>query len=164
MQSVDRLRHEPVGYRRDDRPYERKRQRDATASLRQLSWPPTTWASRLSRLPCPALLTWAWRRALPPERAWCHREERQPYGSISGRQLFRADRPSMTLVPMTSDLMTLVPMTLDPLATFRRCDHRVPGSSLDHRNCETRNTFATANRAKAFGAISLHRDRSADCA
>ena len=70
----------------------------------------------------------------------------------------------MTLVPMTSDLMTLVPMTSDPLATFRRCDHRVPGSSLDHRNCETRNTFATANRAKAFGAISLHRDRSADCA
>jgi hypothetical protein len=60
---------------------------------------------------------------------------------------------------MTSDLMTS-----NPLATFRRCDHRVPGSSLDHRNCETRNTFATADRAKAFSAISLHRDRSADCA
>ena len=64
----------------------------------------------------------------------------------------------MTLVPMTSDLMTS-----NPLATFRRCDHRVPGSSLDHRNCETRNTFATTNRAKAFSAISLHCDRSADC-
>jgi hypothetical protein len=55
-------------------------------------------------------------------------------------------------------------MTSDLLATFRRCDHRVPGSLLNHRNCETRNTFATANRAKAFGAISLHRDRSTDCA
>jgi hypothetical protein len=55
-------------------------------------------------------------------------------------------------------------MTSNPLATFRRCDHRVPGSSLDHRNCETRNTFATADSAKAFSAISLHRDRSADCA
>jgi hypothetical protein len=55
-------------------------------------------------------------------------------------------------------------MTSNPSTTFRRCDHRVPGSSLDHRNCETRNTFATANRAKAFGAISFHRDRSADCA
>jgi hypothetical protein len=105
------------------------------------------------------LLPSALRHVLPLEHVWYHREVGPPYDSTSGRQLFRADHPSMTLVPMTSNLMTS-----NPLATFHHCDHRVPGSSLDHRNCETRNTFATTNCAKPFGTISLHRDRSADCA
>jgi hypothetical protein len=98
------------------------------------------------------LLPLAWLRVLPPARAWCHREAQPPYDSTSGRQLFRADRPSTILVPMT----------LDHWTTFRRCELRVPGSSLNHRYCETRNAFAATDCAQTFRTISLDCDRSAN--
>jgi hypothetical protein len=53
-------------------------------------------------------------------------------------------------------------MTLDHWTAFRRCELRVPGSSLNHRYCETRNAFAATDCAQTFRTISLDCDRSAN--
>lgn len=44
------------------------------------------------------------------------------------------------------------------LTTLRRRDLRVPGSSFNHRNCETCNAFAATDCAKSLRTIAFHSD------
>jgi len=108
-------------------------------------------------------------RALPRVPALFHRAvRRQLFDStwaLLTDRLYREARPSRISAPQTSHPLRISDLqTSPPLAPFRRFDHRVLGSSFHHRNCETGNAFAAANRSEALGTIAFHRDRCANCA